>query len=44
VDTLSCHWRTKSMVSCCTVTGARKARASALPAARLSAHSGRSHT
>jgi hypothetical protein len=44
VDALLCHSQTKSKVSCWTFTGARKARASGLPPARLVAHSWRAHT
>jgi hypothetical protein len=44
VDALLCHSRTKSMVSCCTVTGARNERASGRPDPSVSAHSGRPHT
>ena len=44
VDALLCHWRTKSMVSCFTVTGARSDRARARPPAISAAHSGRTHT
>src|SRR4051794_18013102 len=44
VDAFPGHRRTKSMDSSERFTGARKARASAFPAPRLSAHSGRLHT
>jgi hypothetical protein len=44
VDALLCHSRTKSMVSCFTVTGARNERARARPPAISAAHSGRLHT
>jgi hypothetical protein len=44
VDAFLRHSRTKSMVSCWTVTGARNAPASGLTAASPSAHSGRLHT
>jgi hypothetical protein len=44
VDPLSCHSRTKSMVSGLMVTGARKARASGPRVAMPLAHSGRLHT
>jgi hypothetical protein len=44
VDALLCHSRTKSMVSCCTITGARNERASGSPDDNLSAHSAWPHT
>ena len=44
VDALLCHAVMKSKVSCCTVTGARKLRASGRPLSSLAAHSGLEHT
>jgi hypothetical protein len=40
VDALLCHSVMKSKVSCVTVTGARKLRASGRPLSRLAAQSG----
>ena len=44
VDALLCHSVMKSKVSCCTVTGARKVRASGRPVPSLAAQSGLAQT